>query len=184
MKALSFFVQMRDDDGDTEAYGAVSSGQGRFQMAGGELQAPLLHVEWYPRLQALAFLGASHNAVLTCRSTYEQAQFTIKARCVDLMLMGTQIIDVFEVLQERPQAKGEEEWMYVLQGQGTAGPSLCDDRVSRAVKMCRDVHFLEALMLLEQCLPSEHSEMTQRLQDKVQRCVGGSLALTDFLSSE
>jgi len=181
MKALSFFVQLRDDPGDTESCGAVSSGEGLFQMAGGMLQAPLLHVEWYSRLQALAALGASHNAVLTCRRTYEQAQFTIKARCVDLMLMGTEIIDVFEVLQERPAAKGKEEWMYVLQGQGTAGPALCDDCVSRAVKMCRDVHFLEALMLLEECPPSERSEMTQRLQDKVQRCVGSNLALSDFM---
>jgi len=28
----------------------------------------------------------------------------------------------------------------------------------------------------------EHSEMTQRLQDKVQRCVEDSLALSDFLN--
>ena len=152
-------------------------------MAGGELQTPLLRVDWLPRLQALSSLAASHDAVLTCRYTYTHAQFFIEARCVDLIGVGEENLDVFEVLRVRPPkaANKDEEWLYTLQGQGNTGSDLCNDRASLAVKMCRQERFLEAQMVLEGLPEGEHSKMTHRLQEKVQRCVERSLALSDFL---
>ena len=152
-------------------------------MAGGELQTPLLHVDWLPRLQALSRLAAPHDAVLTCRYTYTHAQFFIEARCVDLIGVGEEKLDVFEVLRVRPPkaANKDEEWLYTLQGQGNTGSDLCNDCVSRAVKMCRQERFLEAQTVLEGLPEAEQSKMTHRLQDKVQRCVERNLALSDFL---
>jgi len=103
-KALKFFLRLRDDPGPIKAYGAVMSGPGRYQMAGGDLQAPLLHVDWLPRLEVLAALGAGHDAVLTCRRTYGQAQSDVEARCVDLMLAGEDVCEVLEVLLIRQDA--------------------------------------------------------------------------------
>ena len=153
-------------------------------MAGGELQTPLLHVDWLPRLQALSTLAAPHDAVLTCRYTYVHAQFFIEARCVDLIRVGEENLDVFEVLRVRPpkDANKDEEWLYTLQSQGNSGSDLCSDPVSRAVKMCRQERFPEAQTVLEGLPGAEQSKMTHRLQDKVQRCVERNLALSDFLA--
>ena len=182
-KSLEFLLELRKDRGDTRACGAVSCGKGQFRMAGGELQTPLLHVDWLPRLQTLSSLAAPHDAVLTCRYTYTHAQFFIDARCVDLIRAGGENLDVFEVLRVRPQrnVNKDEEWLYALQSQGNTGNDLCNDSVSRAVKMCRQERFLEAQTVLEGLPEAEHSMMTHRLQEKVQRCVERSLALPDFL---
>jgi len=182
-KSLQFLLELRNDPGDTKAYGAVSQGRGQFRMAGGELQTPLLRVDWFPRLQALSSLAAHHDAVLTCRYTYTHAQFFIEARCVDLIGVGEEKVDVFEVLRVRPPkaANMDEEWLYTLQSQGNTGNDLCNDRVSHAVKMCRQERFLDALTVLEELPGTEHSMMTHRLQEKVQRCVERSLSLSDFL---
>jgi len=179
-KALQFFLKLRDDAGGVRAYGAVMSGAGRYQMAGGALQAPLLHVDWFQQLEALAALGASHDAVLTSRRLYEQAQCFIEARSVDLLLLGEETVEVFEVLSARTENENEvKEWMYRLEDQGP----LCNDPVSRAVVMCRKGRFLEALTLLqEQCPLAKHSKMTRRLQSKVQRSVEKCFTLADFVS--
>ena len=183
-KALEFLLELRNDPGDTKACGAVSCGKGQFRMAGGELQTPLLRVDWLPRLQALSSLAAPHDAVLTCRYTYTHAQFFIEARCVDLTRVGEENLDVFEVLRVRPPkaANKDEEWLYTLQSQGNTGSDLCSDPVSRAVKMCRQEKFLEAQKVLEGFSEAEHSIMTHRLQEKVQRCVERNFGLSDFLS--
>jgi len=179
-KALQFFLRLRDDAGGVMAYGAVLSGAGRYQMAGGALQAPLLHVDWLPRLEALAALGASHDAVLTSRRLYEQAQCFIEARCVDLLLLGEETVEVFEVLSARTENENEDkEWMYRLEDQGP----LCNDPVSRAVVMCRQERFLEALTILqEECPLDQHSTMTRRLQNKVQKSVEKHFTFADFVS--
>ena len=162
-KALQFFVKLRNDPGDTKSCGAVTCGRGQCQVVGGELQAQLLHVDWLPRLHALATLGASHDAVLTCRSTYEQAECFIEARCVDLMLEGTKRVEVMEVLRARPEDENKDkEWLYRLQDQGVTNGTLCSDPVSRAVEICRGGRFREALTVLEECPAEQHSRMIQR----------------------
>ena len=97
--------------------------------------------------------------------------------------MGEEKLDVFEVLRVRPPkaANKDEEWLYTLQGQGNTGSDLCNDCVSRAVKMCRQERFPEAQTVLEGLPVAEQSEMTHRLQEKVQLCVERNLALSEFL---
>jgi len=137
-------------------------------------------VDWLPQLEALAALGASQDAVLTSRRLYEQAQCFIEARCVDLMLLEGEMVEVFEVLCARTENENEDkEWMYRLEDQGP----LCNDSVSRAVVMCRKEHFLEALTLLqEECPREQHSKITRRLQSKVQKSVEKGFTIADFVS--
>jgi len=181
-KALQFFMEVRHDTGDTKVCGAVASGRGRCQVAGWTLQAQLLHVEWSPLLQALSTLGASHDAVLTSRCLHDQAECFIESRCVDLLLVGTEMFEVFEVLRMRVEnEKKEQEWLYRLQDQGILNGTFCNNPVSFAVQLCRGGHFREALRVLEECPAEFFSMMTQRLHNKVQRCVERNLALSDFV---
>jgi len=107
--------------------------------------------------------------VLTSRRLYEQTQCFIEARSVDLMLLEEETVEVFKVLKARVENKNEDkEWVYRLEDQGP----LCNDPVSRAVAMCRQENYLEALTLLqEECPHEQHSKTTRRLQSTVQKGV-------------
>ena len=110
----------------------------------------------------------------------------MEARCVDLMRVVKDVCEVFEVLQARVENENkDEEWMYRLERQGNVSGGLCNDPVSRAVKMCRDEQFLEALTVLqEECPIAQHSKMTQRLQRKVHKSAEGRFKFADFVACE
>ena len=54
-KGVQFLCRLRENSGDPNVAvcGAVSTGMGFYQMAGGERKAALLHLEWMARLNTL-----------------------------------------------------------------------------------------------------------------------------------
>ena len=163
-KGVLFLCRLRKDSGDptVAVCGAVSTGMGSYQMAGGEHQAALLHLEWMARLNALHTVAAGHSAILMCGPTKDVAKYHIMCRCVDIM--GT--VDVHEALGEHSEA--EEEWLYTLEKNDVVDTTAAGI-VTAAVEACRCGRFADALEMLSG-RGVEHTPIVQRLIRKVTTC--------------
>ena len=149
--------------------GVAVSGIGRYQMAGGVLQAVLVRVAWFPLLHKLHTIAKTHGALLLDQNTNETAVFHMKTQCVDCVVESM----VFELLGEREsevEAGGEgpagDEWMYKLE-------RAAKDTVRIVVDMCKRGEYSEALVSL--AAQVEPSAMVRRLEQKVRRCQDGQV---------
>ena len=160
--------------------GVVVSGIGRFQKAGGALQAVLVRVEWLPLLRTLYTIAKTHGALLLDQKANAIAKFHMKTQCVDYV--GESLVFetlVFELLGERePEVqeggggggagkKEGDEWMYILEQREA------QDTVRIAVAMCKRGEYREALEKL--AAQVEPSAMVRRLEEKVRRCQEGQV---------
>ena len=137
--------------------GVVVSGIGRYQMAGGALQAVLVRVSWFPLLHKLHTIAKTHGALLLDEKANETAKVHLKTQCVDCV--GESM--VFELLGERES----------VQGLGDSSPRAAKDTVRIAVDMCKRGDYVEALEKL--AAQEEPSAMVRRLEQKVRRCQEG-----------
>ena len=174
-KGAAFLCRLRENVGDplVTVSGVAVSGTGRFQKAGGTLQAVLVRVAWFPLLHKLHTIAKTHRALLLNQKANDTAKFHMKTQCVDCVgeLM------VFELLGEKESevqgAAGPEgdEWMYKLE-------RAKKDTVGIAVDMCKRGLYSEALEAL--AAEVEPSAMVQRLERKVQRCQEGHVPPEQF----
>ena len=63
--------------------GVAASGIGRYQSAGGALQAVLVRVDWPPLLRTLHTIAKTHGALLLDEKANETATFHMETQCVD-----------------------------------------------------------------------------------------------------
>ena len=169
-KAAAFLCHLRENVGDPSVTvsGVVVSGIGRFQKAGGTLQAVLVRVAWFPLLHKLHTIAKTHRALLLDQKANDTAKFHMKTQCVDCV--GESM--VFELLGERESEvqEGEgkkegDEWMYILEQRDA------QDTVRIAVAMCKRGEYSEALEKL--AAQAEPSAMVRRLEQKVRLCQEG-----------
>ena len=177
-KAAAFLCRLRENVGDPSVTvsGVAATGTGRYQTAGGALQAVLVRVDWLPLLRTLHTIAKTHGALLLDQETNETAKFHMKTQCVDCvgesMVFETM---VFELLGERGESEegagGREgnEWMYILERAAL-------DPVGTAVDMCKRGEYREAFKELEGlAAQAEPSAMVRRLEQKVRRCQEGQV---------
>ena len=172
IKGALFMLQLQKDTGTASVVvgGALSSGLGRHQIAGGELQAALLRVEWLPRLRTLFALAAANHSLLMCSRTDDAARFHVESRLVDIVALGDETLDVIEMLREHASDIGEE-WLYTLEDSGALEDSKTD-LVSLAVEACRREEYAQARVFLEGLPDTAWSPMVHRLEEKIRKCVG------------
>ena len=65
-KGAAFLCRLQENVGDPSVHisGVVASGMGRYQMAGGALQAVLVRIDWLPLLHTLHMIAMAHGALL------------------------------------------------------------------------------------------------------------------------
>ena len=179
-KAAAFLCRLRENVGDPSVTvsGVVAAGTGRFQKAGGALQAVLVRVDWLPLLRTLYTIAKTHGALLLDQKANATAKFHMKTQCVDYV--GESLVFetlVFELLGERePEVqeggggtgkKEGDEWMYILEQREA------QDTVRIAVAMCKRGEYREALENL--ATQVDPSAMVRRLEEKVRRCQEGQV---------
>ena len=84
-RTAAFLSRLRENVGDPSVTvsGVAASGIGRYQMAGGALQAVLVRVAWFPLLRKLHTIAKTHGALLLDQKTNKTAKFHMKTQCVD-----------------------------------------------------------------------------------------------------